>query len=210
MKNYLIFLFLVSILLNQNCSTVYATKSRDITDWNDEIIYHVFQRSFYDSNGDRNGDLNGLASKLDYLKKLGVTAILCTPLYESDFYHNYFAKNYDKIDPEYGTMDDYLALIKAVHRNGMKFIMDMETQYAQNGNTWFDDSYKNPGSNFTDFICYSDSLNLHPEQFYVQSGSDLYFFKGWPDLKANIVYLNLNSKKVKDWTKALCSLGRSQ
>src|SRR3546814_15561910 len=49
----------------------------------DEIIYHVFQRSFYDSNGDNHGDLNGLRMKLDYLQELGVTSILLTPLYES-------------------------------------------------------------------------------------------------------------------------------
>ncbi len=198
---YSIFLFIVSILLNQSCSSDRTQKTRDDEVWNSEIIYHVFQRSFYDSNGDRNGDLNGLTQKLDYLKELGVTTILCTPLYESDFYHNYFAKNYDKIDPKYGTMEDYLAMIKAIHRKGMKFIMDMETQYAQNGNKWFDDSYKNPRSTYSEFIYYSDSLNQHPDQFYVQSGSDLVFFRGWPDTKSNIVYLNLNNKKVKDWTK---------
>ncbi len=179
MKNYFIFLFAVSILFNQSCSSDSGKKNNEDSDWNSEIIYHVFQRSFYDSNGDRNGDLNGLTQKLDYLKELGVTTILCTPLYESDFYHNYFAKNYDKIDPKYGTMEDYLAMIKAVHRNGMKFIMDMETQYAQNGNKWFDDSYKNPRSTYSEFIHYSDSLNQHPDQFYVPSGSDLVFFRGW-------------------------------
>jgi alpha-amylase len=170
-------------------------------DWNHEIIYHVFQRSFYDSNGDRNGDINGVIKKLDYLKELGITTIMFTPLYESDFYHNYFALDYDKIDPEYGTMGDYLALIKAIHKNGMKFIMDMETQYAQNGNIWFDDSYKNPNSKYSDYIFYSDSLNRNPQQFFVPSGSDLVFSKAWPNQNLNIVYLNLNSEKVKDWTK---------
>src|ERR1700754_1504487 len=48
-----------------------------------EIIYHIFQRSFYDSNGDGHGDLNGIRQKLNYMQQLGVTAILLTPLYES-------------------------------------------------------------------------------------------------------------------------------
>ena len=56
------------------------------------------QRSFFDSNGDRHGDLNGFGQKLDYLKELGVTTILFTPLYESSFYHNYFPTDYKKID----------------------------------------------------------------------------------------------------------------
>src|ERR1700754_3522889 len=78
----------------------------------EEIIYHIFQRSFYDSNGDLHGDLNGIRQKLDYLQKLGVTAVLLTPLYESFFYHNYFSSDFKKIDPRYGSLADYLALVK--------------------------------------------------------------------------------------------------
>ena len=54
-----------------------------------EVVYHVFQRSFFDSDGDGHGDLKGMQQKLDYLNQLGVTTILLTPLYQSDFYHNY-------------------------------------------------------------------------------------------------------------------------
>jgi alpha-amylase len=77
-----------------------------------EIIYHLFQRSFYDSNGDGIGDLNGIRQKLDYLQELGVTSILLLPLYESVYYHNYFAVDFSKIDPEFGTMQDYINLVK--------------------------------------------------------------------------------------------------
>ena len=63
-----------------------------------EIMYHVCQRSFYDSNGDLQGDLSGLRQKLPYLQDLGVTSILLFPLYESDCYHNYFANDFEKID----------------------------------------------------------------------------------------------------------------
>ena len=200
MKKFILIYKRLSALLFICCFSTVGSAYAKAPDWNHEIIYHVFQRSFYDSNGDRNGDINGVIQKLDYLKELGITTILFTPLYESDFYHNYFARDYEKIDPEYGTMDDYLSLIKAIHRNGMKFIMDMETQYAQNGNIWFDDSFKNPSSAYSGFIYYSDSLNRYPEQFFIPSGSDLVFSKAWPDQKLNIVYLNLNSQKVKDWT----------
>src|SRR5258706_3697101 len=84
-----------------------------------EIIYHVFQRSFYDSNGDGQGDLNGIRSKLDYLQGLGITSILLLPLFDANCYHNYFANDFEKIDAEFGTMDDYIALVKEVHRRGM-------------------------------------------------------------------------------------------
>lgn len=170
-------------------------------DWNDEVVYHVFLRSFYDSNGDRNGDLTGLKQKLGYLQELGVTTILCTPLYESGFYHNYFPTDYKQIDPEYGTMQDYLDLIRAVHRRDMKFLMDMETQYAQSGNKWFDDSYGHPGSQYSDFIYYSDSLNRVPAQIFMPVGSPLYDFRAWPGVNYNIVMLDLNNRRVRQWMK---------
>lgn len=173
-----------------------ASKS---TDWNNEIIYHVMQRSFYDSDGDLHGDLNGFVEKLDYLQELGVTTILFTPLYESGFYHNYFPTDYEKIDPEYGTMGDYLKFVKAVHQRGMKFLMDMETQYAQSGNIWFDDSYQNPASPYSDFIYYPDSANHYPEQIFMPSRSPLYDFNAWPDKTYNIVFLDLNNPRVKKW-----------
>ncbi|MAD97564.1 MAG: hypothetical protein CMB99_09595 [Flavobacteriaceae bacterium] len=167
--------------------------------WNNEVIYQVMPRSFYDSNGDLHGDLNGFVQKLDYLQELGVTTILFTPLYESDFYHNYFPTNYKNIDPEYGTMNDYLNFVKEVHKRGMKFLMDMETQYAQSGNIWFDDSYKNPKSEYADFIYYSDSLNQYPEQIFMKPNSPLKDFNLWPGKKRNIVLLDLNHPRVKDY-----------
>ena len=176
-----------------------AQTTQEDIDWNNEIIYHVFQRSFYDSDGDRHGDLNGFVEKLDYLKELGVTTILFTPLYESRFYHNYFPTDYEKIDPEFGTMEDYINFVRAVHGKGMKFLMDMETQYAQSGHRWFDLSYMNPDSEYSDFIYYPDSLNQFPEQIFRPSKSELFDFVAWPGLKNNIVYLDLNHPKVKKW-----------
>jgi len=76
------------------------------------------------------GDLNGVRQKLDYLQELGVTSILLLPLYESFYYHNYFAVDFKKIDPEFGTMQDYINLVKEIHWRGMKIYMDMETQYV--------------------------------------------------------------------------------
>ena len=171
--------------------------------WHDEVIYHVMPRSFYDSNGDRHGDLNGFVEKLDYLEELGVTAILFTPLYASDFYHNYFPTDYEEIDAEYGTMDEYIAFVRAVHARGMKFIMDMETQYAPEGHPWLDESLGNPDSPYSDFIAYSDDANSVPEQFLVDSGAALKPYNVWPDQKISIAHLDLNHPKVKQWMSDL-------
>lgn len=167
--------------------------------WHNEVIYHVMPRSFFDSNGDRHGDLNGFVEKLDYLQELGVTTILFTPLYESGFYHNYFPTDYEKIDPEYGSMEDYINFVKAVHQRGMRFLMDMETQYVQSGHRWFDESYLNPSSPYSDFILYTDAENRYPEQIFMPTGSDLHFFKASPDSLYNIALLDLSHPTVKEW-----------
>ena len=86
----------------------------------EDVIYHVFLRSFYDSNADGHGDLEGLRLKLDYLQDLGVTAILITPLYDSDLYHNYFPNDFEKIDPEFGNLENYLKLVADVHRQDVE------------------------------------------------------------------------------------------
>ncbi|MDR4987637.1 MAG: alpha-amylase family glycosyl hydrolase [Bacteroidales bacterium] len=200
-QSILLLFILFAACIQQSCADRQKQDRSEKPDWNNEIIYHVMQRSFYDSSGDGHGDLNGVVQKLDYLEELGVTTILFLPLYESDFYHNYFPIDYERIDPRYGTMDDYLAFVKAVHDRGMKFIMDMETQYVQNGNHWFEDSYKNPGSPYSDFIYYSDDEQHYPEQFLRASGEELYTYRAWPDQELHIFHLDMNHQTVKDYMK---------
>src|SRR5579859_8251864 len=73
--------------------------------WKHAVIYEIYPRSFQDSNGDGIGDINGIASRLDYLKDLGVDAIWITPMYPSPGVdYGYDIADYTAIDPEYGTM----------------------------------------------------------------------------------------------------------
>jgi len=165
----------------------------------EEIIYHIFQRSFYDSNGDLHGDLNGIRQKLDYLQKLGVTAILLTPLYESVFYHNYFSSDFKKIDPRYGTLADYLALVKDLHHRGMKFYMDMETQYVTEDHIWWKDGINNPSSKYSDYIIYDDKEHTKPTSIVFGVNGLL----GYDSVYRKITTVNLNSPKVLDYNYGL-------
>src|SRR6202007_2390518 len=163
MRNYkLLFATVLCCISAGMGASTFAQRAQHAGSVKDEVIYHVFQRSFFDSNGDPQRDLNGLRSKLDYLQQLGVTAIQLTPLYESIYYHNYFAKDFYKIDPRYGTMRDYLLLVKAAHRRGMKIYLDMETQYVASDHIWFRESYNNPKSKYADYIVYTDKTNSTP------------------------------------------------
>ena len=132
-----------------------------------EIIYHVFQRSFYDSNGDLHGDFKGLEQKLDYIKELGATTLLLLPVFESDFYHNYFANDFEKTDPRYGSNSDFIHLVKSVHRHGMKIYLDMETQYVTDKHIWWKDGVGNLRSPYAHYILYDDSAHLRPSSMFM-------------------------------------------
>jgi glycosidase len=166
-----------------------------------EIIYHVFQRSFYDGNGDGQGDLVGLRSKLDYLQDLGVTSILLLPLYDADCYHNYFANDFEKIDPEFGTMEDYVALVKEVHRRGMKIYLDMETQYVSEKHLWWREAVGNPKSVYSNYILFEDEGHTRPATIIF----DLRELNSFDGSKIKIATVNLKDKNVLDYNVKLFS-----
>lgn len=168
-------------------------------DWRDEVVYHVFVRSFQDSDGDLHGDLRGLSDRIPYLQELGVTTLLLLPVVESPFYHNYFPTDYEAIDPEYGTMDDWAAFVCAAHAAGLKVLMDMETQYATTGHPWLDDAWRNPGSPAADFVAWTDSAHENVLGFYgIDTAEPTLPY--WPDQRGAIVHLDLNADTVRAWT----------
>jgi alpha-glucosidase len=106
--------------------------------WKHAVIYEVYPRSFQDSNGDGIGDINGIASRLDYLKELGVDALWITPMYPSpqvDF--GYDIANYEAIDPQYGTMADFDHLMTEAKKRNIRVIMDWVPNHTSDQNQWF-------------------------------------------------------------------------
>ncbi len=160
-----------------------------------EIIYHVFQRSFFDSDGDGHGDLKGIQQKLDYLQELGVTSILLTPLCQSDFYHNYFGSDFEKIDPAYGSMAGYISLVKEVHKRKMKIYQDIEMQYVDGNHPWFTGSYNSPGSAFSRYVYYLDGQNQQP--FWLMNIAE---FSTYNNRKQKIAVVNMHTPAVRQYT----------
>jgi len=180
------------------CATIFNTitsRAQTKQAQKGEIIYHVFQRSFYDSNGDLHGDFNGLKMKLDYLQELGVTSILTIPPYASVYYHNYFATDFDKIDPKYGTMQDFVSLMKELHRRGMKLYLDMETQYVTEDQEWWKESFGKPGSPYSGYILWDDSANLKPSSIVF----GVHELHGYDDHIRQITTANLYNKDVQEY-----------
>lgn len=195
MKKYiLIALFMVLI------NTIYSQKKGLETN-KGEVIYHVCQRSFYDSNGDLNGDLKGLRQKLDYLQNLGITSLMLLPLYDADCYHNYFANDFEKIDPEFGTMQDFIDLVKDVHKRGMKIYIDMETQYVASEHIWWKEAVGNLDSKYSDYILFEDAEHKIPATMIF----DLRELKSYDGKVIKVTTVNLKSKKVLDYNIKLFS-----
>jgi len=109
--------------------------------WREGVIYQIYPRSFQDSNGDGVGDLRGILSRLDYLVKLGVDAIWISPFYPSpmaDF--GYDVSNYCDVDPLFGTLADFDALIQAIHARGLRLILDFVPNHTSSQHPWFVES----------------------------------------------------------------------
>jgi alpha-glucosidase len=105
------------------------------------IVYQIYPRSLADANGDGVGDLQGITSKLEYLKSFGVNAIWLSPFYPSpmvDF--GYDISDYRSIDPIFGTMDDFKALLAAAHRHGIKVMVDLVVNHTSDKHAWFEES----------------------------------------------------------------------
>lgn len=191
--------FLTAVLLSICSVNLYGQSSSETK--SGEIIYHVFLRSFYDSNGDGIGDLNGLRQKLGYIQDLGATSIMLLPLYDAKCYHNYFADDFEKIDSEYGTMNDYINLVKEVHRRGIKIYLDMETQYVTENHLWWKDAVGNLKSPYSNFILFQDSAHTKPATMVY----GLTALNSYDGSKIKVTTVNLKRKEVLDYNIKLFS-----
>ncbi|HRT81704.1 MAG TPA: alpha-amylase family glycosyl hydrolase, partial [Oscillospiraceae bacterium] len=107
------------------------------------VVYQIWPRSFLDGNGDGIGDIKGIASKLDYIKSLGATAIWFSPLFKSPQKdYGYDIADYKDIAPEYGTLDDFKQMLDLAHSKGLKVIMDLVVNHTSDQHKWFLESKK--------------------------------------------------------------------
>jgi alpha-glucosidase len=107
-------------------------------DWREGVVYQIYPRSFQDSDGDGIGDLVGISSRLDHLRELGVDALWLSPIYQSplaDF--GYDVSDHTAVDPTYGTLADFDALVKEAHERGIKVLMDLVACHTSIEHPWF-------------------------------------------------------------------------
>ena len=107
-------------------------------DFKDKVVYQIYPRSFYDTNGDGFGDLRGITAKLDYLKELGVDFLWITPFFISPQRDNgYDIADYRQIDPRFGTMEDFEELSSEAKKRGIGIMLDMVFNHTSTEHQWF-------------------------------------------------------------------------
>lgn len=165
--------------------------------WKHGIIYHLYVRSFYDSNNDGIGDIRGIIEKLGYLKDLGIDAVWLSPIFKSpqkDF--GYDVEDYQAIDPEYGNFSDFLELLDKAHGMGIKIILDMVLNHTSDRHPWFIESRSSKDNPKRDWYIWKKGRNWRlPNNWKTSFGSKAWcydrttneyyyhsFFREQPDL----------------------------
>ena len=121
-----------------------------------DISYQLLIYSFADSNADGIGDFQGIRSKLDYLDELGVSAIWLSPAHPASSYHGYDVLDYEALNPEYGTEEDFKALIDDAHAHGIKIYMDYVINHTSVNHPWFKAAISSPDSEYRDWYVLSE------------------------------------------------------
>ena len=125
--------------------------------WRGAVIYQIYPRSFQDSNGDGVGDLAGITSRLPYVASLGVDAIWISPFFTSpmkDF--GYDVSDYRDVDPLFGTLADFDALIAAAHDLGLKVMIDLVLSHTSDQHPWFQESRRDRDNPKADWYVWAD------------------------------------------------------
>lgn len=164
--------------------------------WKESVVYQIYPRSFYDSNGDGIGDINGIIKKLDYLEELGVDVLWISPMLDSPQDDNgYDISDYRKIFKEYGTMEDYETLLAEAHKRGIKILMDLVVNHTSDEHAWFLESKKSKENPYRDYYIWKNPVNgKEPNNWGSVFGGSAWEY----DDETQMYYLHLFSKKQPD------------
>ncbi|MDE3236289.1 MAG: alpha-glucosidase [Bacteroidota bacterium] len=165
--------------------------------WKEAIVYQIYPRSFKDSNGDGIGDLKGIISKLDYIKSLGVNVVWLNPIYSSPNDDNgYDVSDYRNIMKDFGTMEDFDALLKGMHERGIKLVMDLVVNHSSDEHEWFKQSRSSRTSPYRNYYHWWDAERGKPAPRY--SLFDVHHDAWRYDSLTNAYYLHYFSRKQPD------------
>lgn len=165
--------------------------------WKEAVVYQVYPRSFKDNDGDGIGDLKGIISKLDYIKSLGVDVVWLNPIYSSPNDDNgYDVSDYRNIMKDFGTMDDFDALLKGMHTRGIKLVMDLVVNHSSDEHEWFKQSRSSRSNPYREYYHWWNAEKGKPPYRY--SLFDVNHDAWRYDSLTNAYYLHYFSRKQPD------------
>lgn len=125
--------------------------------WQSSVVYQIYPRSFQDSNGDGIGDIPGITKRLPYIRELGADVIWLSPVYQSPNDDNgYDISDYQAINPEFGTMEDFDEMLRTAHSLGLKIVMDLVVNHTSDEHRWFKEALKGKDNPYRDYYIWRD------------------------------------------------------
>jgi maltose alpha-D-glucosyltransferase/alpha-amylase len=126
--------------------------------YKDAVFYELHVKAYTDADGNGMGDFAGLLGRLDYLRDLGVDCLWLLPMYPSPFRDDgYDISDYCAVHPQYGTLDDFRAVLAAAHERGLKVITELVLNHTSDQHPWFREARSSPESPKRDYYVWSDT-----------------------------------------------------
>lgn len=195
----LLFLMLTACGVKQEQTKETAETSKEPSKewWKEAVVYQIYPRSFKDTDGDGVGDLKGIIEELDYVKSLGVNAVWLNPIYSSPNDDNgYDVSDYRQIMTDFGTMEDFDAMLKGMHERGIRLIMDMVVNHSSDEHEWFRQSRSSRDNPYRNYYHWWPAEKGKPNYRYSlfdETGNAWMY-----DSATNAYYLHYFSRKQPD------------
>lgn len=165
--------------------------------WQKQVVYQIYPRSFYDTNGDGIGDLRGIIEKLDYLEYLGIRMIWLNPVYQSPNDDNgYDVSDFYDIMDEFGTMADYDELLEKAHEKNIKIVMDLVLNHTSDEHAWFIEAKQSKENPKRDYYIWADPK---PDGSAPTNWASFFGTSCWTySPETNQYYMHIFSQKMPD------------
>jgi len=199
------------------CLTAWATSS--LAQQDNNLVYHIFVRSFADSPGDAApngageiGDLKGIREKLDYLNDgdpktghdLEVGILWLMPIFPATSYHGYDVTDFRAVNPDYGSLQDLDDLIQAAHQRGVRIILDVPFNHTSDNHPWFKEAVEDPTSRFRKFYHFADvDKPVPPGAWHLATGSTGKKIRYFGLFSPTMPDLNFDEPEVREEVKAI-------
>ena len=169
--------------------------------WQQSVGYQIYPRSFYDSNNDGVGDIKGIIKKFDHILNLGVNLLWICPFYQSPMDDNgYDVSDFYKVDPLFGTLNDFKELLKLAHSHDIKIILDLVMNQTSDEHPWFVESRQNRNNLKRDYYIWQDpKIDEHGNKLPPNNWASFFGGSCWNyDQQTDQYYMKIFSDKMPD------------